>query len=238
MPLSFWCWWRDCSAAMDERVKPRLVLRQPPDRLLRLPRLLRVLLLRVFTDVASGFSTSDVRDAQDQIVQFSTAGELIWTPDGTSFSGYAGSGAFVNAEALCKCWFEVRFGVRDGAAASVPNGGLWPRKSWDPRRSRGRQRRTRGGPNERGPAGIVHALRSGQCRKPGRRDAARGREGRARLYERVARHDDRQERFLRRSPAYIRAPIPWWRGKKDFEQKLARSQSPATRASISPWSDA
>ena len=29
--------------------------------------------LRVFTDVASGFSTSDVRDAQDQIVQFSTA---------------------------------------------------------------------------------------------------------------------------------------------------------------------
>jgi hypothetical protein len=70
--------------------------------------------LRVFIEGASGFSTSDVRDAQEQIVQFSTAGELIWTADGTSFSGYPGSDVFINAEAVCNCWFEVRFGTRDG----------------------------------------------------------------------------------------------------------------------------
>ena len=39
--------------------------------------------LIVFRDPLTGLSTSDVRDAQDHIVQFMTAGELVWTADGT-----------------------------------------------------------------------------------------------------------------------------------------------------------
>ena len=70
--------------------------------------------LRVFTEAASGFSTSDVRDAQAQIVQFNTADELIWTADGTRFPGFTGSGIFINADALCGCVFEVRFGTESG----------------------------------------------------------------------------------------------------------------------------
>jgi len=69
----------------------------------------------VFTDTASGFSTSDVHDAQDQMVQFSRAGELIWTADGTRFPGWGGDYAYLKGpEKLCDCWFEVRFGTKDG----------------------------------------------------------------------------------------------------------------------------
>ena len=70
--------------------------------------------LQVFVDAASGFSTSDVRDAQEQIVQFNTAGELIWTADGTRFAGYSVGGIFINADRLCQCRFEVRFGTNGG----------------------------------------------------------------------------------------------------------------------------
>lgn len=41
----------------------------------------------VFTDT-DGSTTSDVHDAQEQIVQFTSAGEVIWTADGTRFPGY------------------------------------------------------------------------------------------------------------------------------------------------------
>ena len=34
----------------------------------------------------SGFSTSDLRDAQNQVVQFNCNRELIWTADGTRLS--------------------------------------------------------------------------------------------------------------------------------------------------------
>ncbi len=72
-------------------------------------------ILRVFTEQASGFSTSDVRDAQEQIVQFNTANELIWTADGTRLPGYSASGGnYIVAEKLCQCWLEIRFGTRDG----------------------------------------------------------------------------------------------------------------------------
>jgi hypothetical protein len=70
--------------------------------------------LVVFTDVASGFSTSEVRDVDDQILHFSTAPALIWT-DGRSFSGYAANGASVAADSVCaSCFFLIRFGTRDG----------------------------------------------------------------------------------------------------------------------------
>jgi hypothetical protein len=70
--------------------------------------------LMKFTEAASGFSTSDVRDAQEQIVQFTTAGELIWTADGTRLSGYRAQGNVIPAEGSCQCWFVVHFGTTDG----------------------------------------------------------------------------------------------------------------------------
>jgi hypothetical protein len=65
----------------------------------------------MFTDSASGFATTDVRDVQDQIVRLDTANNaLIWAADGRSFSGYPVSGNFVRADKF----FQVRFGVKDG----------------------------------------------------------------------------------------------------------------------------
>ena len=73
---------------------------------------------RVFTERSSGFSTSDLRDAHDQIVQFNIAGDLIWTPDDTRLPGYfvaPWSANFVLAPSLCQyCGFQVRFGSQDG----------------------------------------------------------------------------------------------------------------------------
>jgi hypothetical protein len=67
--------------------------------------------LAVFTDPASGFSTSDVRDVQEQIVRFDmTSNSLIWAADGRSFSGYPVSGLFIRADRF----FQVRFGTKDG----------------------------------------------------------------------------------------------------------------------------
>ena len=70
--------------------------------------------LRVFVDQASGFSTSDLRDAQEQIVQFNTDNELIWIADGTRLPGYSVQGNFIPAEASCQCWLAVRFGTSNG----------------------------------------------------------------------------------------------------------------------------
>ena len=80
--------------------------------------------LKVFTD-STGFSTSDLRDVQDQIVQFNTANELIWVADDTRLQGFKvdrhdfGSGPFYFISipgATCGqgCSFEVRFGSKDG----------------------------------------------------------------------------------------------------------------------------
>jgi len=44
--------------------------------------------LIVFTDPATGFSTSELRDVQEQVLQLNTANELIWTADGTRLPGY------------------------------------------------------------------------------------------------------------------------------------------------------
>jgi hypothetical protein len=67
-----------------------------------------------FTDAATKFTTSDVRDAQDQIVQFNSAGELIWTPDGTRLPGYRVELGIYIPCGPCEGWIEVRFGTKDG----------------------------------------------------------------------------------------------------------------------------
>ncbi|MBA2302959.1 MAG: hypothetical protein H0W08_10025 [Acidobacteria bacterium] len=67
--------------------------------------------LAVFRDSVSGFSTSDVRDSQDQIVRFDITGSaLIWVIDGRRFSGFPVTGNLVRADGF----FQVRFGTKDG----------------------------------------------------------------------------------------------------------------------------
>jgi hypothetical protein len=44
--------------------------------------------LVAFTERGSGFSTTDVRDAEGRIVQINTARELVWTADGSRLPGY------------------------------------------------------------------------------------------------------------------------------------------------------
>ena len=69
--------------------------------------------LAVFTDPASGFSTSDVRDVQEQVVRVNTANEAIWTADGTRFSGYRVNGNQIRGPRHDD-WFQVRFGTKNG----------------------------------------------------------------------------------------------------------------------------
>lgn len=70
--------------------------------------------LAVFRDPASEFSTSDVRDVQEQVVHFNTADELIWTADGTRFSEWLVDGSFIGYHHLGDHVFQVRFGTKDG----------------------------------------------------------------------------------------------------------------------------
>lgn len=70
--------------------------------------------LAVFTDPASVFSTSDVRDVQEQIVRFNTADELIWTADGTRFSEYIVDGNLIAYHHKRDTLFQVRFGTTKG----------------------------------------------------------------------------------------------------------------------------
>ena len=105
----------------DGRDAPhRALAPSPPEQ----PALPSAPVLERFTEAATGFSTSDVRDAQEQIVQFSTGTELIWAADGTRLRGYkvhraTGSRgievSFIEG-AICPewCMFEVRFGTVDG----------------------------------------------------------------------------------------------------------------------------
>lgn len=67
--------------------------------------------LAVFSDPTSSFTTSDVRDAEEEIVRFDVANNaLIWAGDGRSFSGFPVNGLFIRADRF----FQVRFGTKDG----------------------------------------------------------------------------------------------------------------------------
>ena len=71
-----------------------------------------------FKDPLTGLLVADVRDAQDHIVQFNTAGELVWMADGTHLPGHAagGLGGSINPpeEPSCECWLVVHFGASHG----------------------------------------------------------------------------------------------------------------------------
>ena len=68
--------------------------------------------LAVFTDPDSDFSTSDVRDVDDEIVQFDpVAKTIIWAADGTAYQ----EGQWdVNGVLLAGGGFTVLFGTQDG----------------------------------------------------------------------------------------------------------------------------
>jgi hypothetical protein len=84
--------------------------------------------LVVFTDSLTGLSTSDVRDADDHVVQFTTANELIWI-DGTRLPGHQGDGpghrtGYGPPETSCQCWLVVRFGAAAGERRAYLTGDL------------------------------------------------------------------------------------------------------------------
>ena len=70
--------------------------------------------LSVFTEPASGFSTTDLYDADDHVVEINRTGELLWMPDGSRLGGYSVQGNAIAAELPCQCWLIVRFGTKNG----------------------------------------------------------------------------------------------------------------------------
>jgi hypothetical protein len=88
--------------------------------------------LLVFNEPATGFSTSDLYDAHDRIVQFTKSGDLVWMADGTHLPGFSlrpDSASWPPPTYLilsptpttdgcegppCVFSFSVRFGARDG----------------------------------------------------------------------------------------------------------------------------
>ena len=69
-----------------------------------------VVSLVTFFDPGSGISTADVRDSDDQIVRFNTAGELIWVADDTRFPGFPIHKPFIMDDYS----YRVVFGTKDG----------------------------------------------------------------------------------------------------------------------------
>jgi hypothetical protein len=62
--------------------------------------------IRAFKDPLTGLSTSDVHEAQEQIIRLNSAGELIWVGDGKTYqSPLTGN---------MKGCFSVLFGTKDG----------------------------------------------------------------------------------------------------------------------------
>jgi hypothetical protein len=77
--------------------------------------------LMVFTEPDTGFSTTEMRDVHEQVLQLNSANELIWTADGTRLPGYVVENAwvpgvyFIHGKICAEgCDFEVRFGTRNG----------------------------------------------------------------------------------------------------------------------------
>lgn len=75
----------------------------------------------MFSEPGTGFSTTDLLDVQEQVVQFNTANELIWAADGTRLPGYRvdrtsyPGASFITGQICAEgCALEVRFGAKDG----------------------------------------------------------------------------------------------------------------------------
>ena len=67
--------------------------------------------LATFADPSSSFSTKDVHDVKDHIVNFDTStNSLIWSMTGQKFTGYPVSGNFIGGDKQ----FQAFFGTKDG----------------------------------------------------------------------------------------------------------------------------
>lgn len=68
-----------------------------------------------FTEGSTGFTTTDLRDVQEQILRITTTNELIWAADGSRLPGYFARGHSIDGK-ICPegCTLVVRFGSRDG----------------------------------------------------------------------------------------------------------------------------
>jgi hypothetical protein len=87
--------------------------------------------LVVFRDSATAFSTTDVRDMQDQIVQINTADELIWAADGKRFPGYRAIGNFVRWDSYYEVVFVTRAGERRAYLTTHGHGATDPNRICD-----------------------------------------------------------------------------------------------------------
>lgn len=79
--------------------------------------------LITFTEQGSGFSTTDLYDVDDEILQVNSHRQLIWVADGTLLAGYTveshsidGAPIYWINGRICSpgCAFEIRFGAKDG----------------------------------------------------------------------------------------------------------------------------
>lgn len=71
--------------------------------------------LALFIDSATGFSTTDVHDADGQMIRVSTADELIWVADGTRFPEFIAAGAnTIGYHHAGDTYFQIRFGTTAG----------------------------------------------------------------------------------------------------------------------------
>jgi hypothetical protein len=68
------------------------------------------LTLATFMDPMGGFSTSDVRDSEGDVVRFTTDGRLVWPPTMATFNGFPVSGNLIGPTQ----GFEIRFGTESG----------------------------------------------------------------------------------------------------------------------------
>ena len=157
--------------------------------------------LIVFTEPGTGFSTSEVRDVQEQVLQINTANELIWTADGTRLPGYRVEIAIRGVlhrrqdmrRRLClrsPLWNQGR------REARLPDGRLRPRQPWHARGCRGFGRRIGRDSYKHLRAWILHLV---WCRHRG--DAGRDRTGRRsccllRRWQRFSRCNDRSRWVL------------------------------------------
>ena len=69
--------------------------------------------LAVFTDPATGFSSADIYDVDDDVIRVSTGNELIWA-DGRSFPEFIASGNFIAYHHRNDHVFQIRFGTKSG----------------------------------------------------------------------------------------------------------------------------
>lgn len=68
------------------------------------------LTLASFIDPRGGFSTTEVRDSEGDVVNFTVDGRLVWPPTMATFSGFPVAGNLIGPTQ----GFEIRFGTEGG----------------------------------------------------------------------------------------------------------------------------